>query len=128
MAGIIEEGRHTMEEDLKGAVMDAALIAAAQRAEHYEIGAYGTCLEWARLLGLGQVVSLLETTLEDEKAADKKLTALAKSEINRAAAAQSEEEEEQDTTGGRAARAASTGRRMSSTAQTRAKAADKRRR
>jgi ferritin-like metal-binding protein YciE len=130
MAGIIEEGRQTMDEDLEGAVMDAALIAAAQRAEHYEIGAYGTCLEWARVLGLGQVVSLLETTLEDENAADKKLTALAKSEINRAAAeAQSEgEEEEQDTTGGRAARAASTGRRMSSTAQTRAKAADKRRR
>src|ERR671920_632696 len=67
MAGIIEEGNDTMKEDAEGAVMDAALIAAAQRAEHYEIGAYGTCIEWARLLGLNEVVSLLEQTLEEEK-------------------------------------------------------------
>lgn len=92
MAGIIEEANDTMKEDADGAVMDAALIAAAQRAEHYEIGAYGTCAEWARLLGLNQVVSLLEQTLREEKAADKKLTEIAEQEINRAAIGEAAEE------------------------------------
>jgi ferritin-like metal-binding protein YciE len=134
MAGIIEEGKDTMNEDAEGAVMDAALIAAAQRAEHYEIGAYGTCAEWARLLGLDEVASLLETTLEEEKAADKKLTALAESEINQAAAAegQSDEEDEEavETGRGRASGRATKGsaRRSSSTTRPRAKAADRRRR
>jgi ferritin-like metal-binding protein YciE len=136
MAGIIEEGKETMEEDAEGAVMDAALIAAAQRAEHYEIGAYGTCVEWARLLGLDEVVSLLETTLEEEKATDKKLTALAEGEINQAAVAEGqssddEEEEDQEETGrGRASGRGSNSavRRASSTKGTRAKAADRRRR
>ena len=108
MAGILEEGKETMEEDAEGAVMDAALIAAAQRAEHYEIGAYGTCVEWARLLGLDEVASLLETTLEEEKATDRKLTALAEGEINQAAVAEGqsdneeEEAQEQETGRGRA--------------------------
>jgi ferritin-like metal-binding protein YciE len=134
MAGILEEGKDTMNEDAEGAVMDAALIAAAQRAEHYEIGAYGTCAEWARLLGLDEVASLLETTLEEEKAADKKLTALAESEINQAAVAEGrsddEEEEEEETGRGRSSgRATKTAvRRASSTTRTRAKAADRRRR
>jgi ferritin-like metal-binding protein YciE len=135
MAGIIEEGNDTMQEDVEGAVLDAALIAAAQRAEHYEIGAYGTCAEWARLLGLDEVVSLLETTLEEEKAADQKLTELAESEINQAAVAegQSDEEEgeeEAPARGRTSARARkSTARRQSSaSARTRAKAADRRRR
>jgi ferritin-like metal-binding protein YciE len=137
MAGIIEEGKETMGEDAEGAVMDAALIAAAQRAEHYEIGAYGTCVEWARLLGLDEVVSLLETTLEEEKATDKKLTALAEGEINQAAVAEGqpsneEEDEEQEMETGRG-RASGRGknsaiRRASSTKGTRAKAADRRRR
>jgi ferritin-like metal-binding protein YciE len=132
MAGILEEGKDTMNEDAEGAVMDAALIAAAQRAEHYEIGAYGTCAEWARLLGLDEVASLLETTLEEEKAADKKLTALAESEINQAAVAEGrsddeeEEEEETERSSGRATKTAV--RRASSTTRTRAKAADRRRR
>jgi ferritin-like metal-binding protein YciE len=135
MAGILEEGKETMEEDAEGAVMDAALIAAAQRAEHYEIGAYGTCVEWARLLGLDDVTLLLETTLEEEKATDRKLTALAEGEINQAAVAegQSDNEEEgdqeQETGRGRAsARGKSAVRRASSTKGTRAKAADRRRR
>jgi ferritin-like metal-binding protein YciE len=88
MAGIIEEGRDTMKEDADGAVMDAALIAAAQRAEHYEIGAYGTCIEWARLMGHTKVAALLTKTLNEEKAADKKLSRLAESKINRAAISQ----------------------------------------
>ena len=133
MAGIIEEGQDTMKEDAEGAVMDAALIAAAQRAEHYEIGAYGTCVEWARLLGLDEVASLLEATLEEEKAADQKLTALAESEINQAAVAEGqvdEEDEEEETGRGRASGrgSKSTVRRSSSTTGTRAKAADRRRR
>ena len=137
MAGIIEEGKETMEEDADGAVMDAALIAAAQRAEHYEIGAYGTCIEWARLMGHTEVVALLEQTLEEEKATDKKLTMLAESEINQAALAESghEDDEEQEESGqrsrGRAAKPTSgrSQRRQSSTgSRGRAKAADRRRR
>lgn len=133
MAGIIEEGNDTMQEDAEGAVLDAALIAAAQRAEHYEIGAYGTCAEWARLLGLDEVVSLLETTLEEEKAADQKLTELAESEINQAAVAegQSDEEEDEEEAPARAssrARKSTARRQASGNTRTRAKAADRRRR
>ena len=130
MAGILEEGKDTMDEDAEGAVMDAALIAAAQRAEHYEIGAYGTCVEWARLLGLDEVSSLLETTLEEEKAADKKLTALAESEINQAAVAEGESDEEEEEAPARAKTRsqASVTRRQASSKSTRAKAADRRRR
>ena len=118
MAGIIEEGSELMQEEEAGAVLDAALIAAAQRAEHYEIGAYGTCIAWARLLGMDDVVSLLEQTLEEEKATDKKLTALAEQEVNLNAASEVENEgEEQEVR-----RQSSSGRR------TPAKAADRRRR
>jgi ferritin-like metal-binding protein YciE len=140
MAGIIEEGNETMQEDAEGAVMDAALIAAAQRAEHYEIGAYGTCIEWARLMGHTEVVALLEQTLEEEKAADKKLTMLAESEINAAAIAeggQGEEEEEEESSSARGrsskssnARGSQSGnrRQASSGSRGRAKAADRKRR
>ena len=118
MAGIIQEATETLQEDAEGAVMDAAIIAAAQRAEHYEIGAYGTCIEWARLMGHRDVVSLLEQTLEEEKAADKKLTMLAESEINPAAIAQGETDE--SVSGSR--------RQSAGGAGSRAKAADRRRR
>jgi hypothetical protein len=140
MAGIIEEGQDTMKEDADGAVMDAALIAAAQRAEHYEIGAYGTCIEWARLMGHNEVVALLEQTLEEEKAADKKLTMLAEQEINPAAIAESghgeddEEEEEEESGRGRSTGASKRRTQSGSRRQTgggsrgRAKAADRRRR
>jgi ferritin-like metal-binding protein YciE len=133
MAGIIEEGNETMQEDAEGAVMDAALIAAAQRAEHYEIGAYGTCAEWARLLGLDEVVSLLETTLEEEKATDQKLTQLAESEINQAAVAEGQPEEEQEeeeapARGRASARGSKNQRQASTNTRSRAKAADRRRR
>ena len=96
MAGIIEEGSELLKKEEAGAVLDAALIASAQRAEHYEIGAYGTCAAWARLLGLDEVVSLLEQTLEEEKAADKKLTALAEQEINMSAANEGQNEEQEE--------------------------------
>jgi ferritin-like metal-binding protein YciE len=137
MAGIIEEGNDTMKEDVDGAVLDAALIAAAQRAEHYEIGAYGTCIEWARLMGHTEVVALLEQTLEEEKAADKKLSMLAESEINQAALAEGgheDGEEEEESTGRRvpkasgARRVSAAGGRAGNAGRGRAKAADRRRR
>jgi ferritin-like metal-binding protein YciE len=125
MAGIIKEGSETLEEDAEGAVMDAAIIAAAQRAEHYEIGAYGTCIEWARLMGHNEAVALLEQTLDEEKAADKKLTMIAESEINPAALAQGRSEEGDEDMPSHSAR---TRRQSSAGARSRAKAADRRRR
>jgi ferritin-like metal-binding protein YciE len=101
IAGIIEEGSAITEEDFDDATMDAALIAAGQRAEHYEIAAYGTLVAWARDMGHEEVAKLLQDTLDEEKAADEKLTALAEGGINQTAAdainqeQASEEEEEQ---------------------------------
>lgn len=97
IAGIIEEGGDLMQEDMEDAVMDACLIAAGQKAEHYEIGSYGTCIAWAEALGLSEVVDVLQETLAEEKAADEKLTALAEAGINDAATAgESEDMEEED--------------------------------
>jgi ferritin-like metal-binding protein YciE len=81
MEGLVKEGSEAMEEDFEDAVMDAALIGAAQRVEHYEIAAYGTVLEFANVLGETDAASLLEETLNEEKETDEKLTELAK-EIN----------------------------------------------
>jgi len=86
IAGIIEEGKSIMEEDFDESTMDACLIAAGQRAEHYEMAAYGTLVAWARAMGHDEAAELLEQTLEEEKAADQKLTSLAQSGINRGAA------------------------------------------
>jgi ferritin-like metal-binding protein YciE len=88
MQGIVEEGKETMAEDAEPEVMDAALIAAAQRAEHYEIAAYGTVRTYARLLGDDKAAKLLQTTLDEEGDTDKKLTELAESSINIEAANQ----------------------------------------
>ncbi len=97
MAGIVEEGKTMMGEDFDEATMDAALIAAAQRVEHYEMAAYGTLVAWAQGMGHTQAAKLLQQTLNEEKAADKKLTALAEGGINQEAAdaAHPEEEEEE---------------------------------
>lgn len=84
--GIIEEGKSAMEEDFDDATMDACLIAAGQRAEHYEMAAYGTLVAWARVMGHTEAADLLQQTLDEEKAADEKLTALAESGINQEAA------------------------------------------
>jgi len=86
IAGIIDEGKSIMEEDLDQATMDACLIAAGQRAEHYEMAAYGTLAAWARGMGHIEAAKLLEKTLGEEKAADEKLTSLAESGINQQAA------------------------------------------
>jgi ferritin-like metal-binding protein YciE len=77
MEGLIKEGSEAMEEDYEGSVMDAALIGAAQRVEHYEIAGYGTVRSMAETLGEDGHVALLEQTLEEEKETDEKLTELA---------------------------------------------------
>ena len=81
MEGLLKQGAETMREEYEDAVMDAGIIGAAQRVKHYEIAAYGTAKEYARLLGEDEHVSLLEQTLEEEKQTDQKLTQLAE-EIN----------------------------------------------
>jgi ferritin-like metal-binding protein YciE len=81
MEGLVAEGQEMMGEDFEDDVMDAALISAAQRVEHYEIAAYGTVRTYAELLGEDTAVQLLEQTLEEEKETDQKLTDMA-SEIN----------------------------------------------
>jgi ferritin-like metal-binding protein YciE len=86
MKGIIEEGKSIMQEDFDGITMDAALIAAAQRAEHYEMAAYGTLVAWARTMQHEEAADLLQQNLDEEKAADEKLSALAEGGINRSAA------------------------------------------
>lgn len=85
--GLIEEGQKMMEEDADQSVLDAALVSAAQKVEHYEIASYGTLRTYARLLGQDEVASLLEQTLDEEKATDEKLTSLAEAGINEAARA-----------------------------------------
>ena len=96
MAGLIEEGKKILEEDGDPAVIDAALIAAAQRVEHYEIAAYGCLRTYAQLLNLTAAAQLLEQNLNEEEAADEKLTSLAEGGINQAAVAAGDEEEEEE--------------------------------
>jgi len=86
IAGIVEEGKSILDEDFEGTTMDACLVAAGQRAEHYEMAAYGTLVAWARAMGHVEAADLLQQTLEEEKAADRKLTALAEDGINQDAA------------------------------------------
>jgi ferritin-like metal-binding protein YciE len=87
LQGIIEEGKETLEKESDGSVLDAALIASAQKVEHYEMASYGCLRTYAQLLGHTQAAKLLEQTLAEEEAADKKLTQLGESGINQAAAA-----------------------------------------
>ena len=96
MEGLIEEGKEKMEEEGEAPVLDAALIASAQKVEHYEIAAYGCLRTYAELLGMEQVVQLLQQTLEEEEATDKILTQLGESGINEAAAAVGGGEEESE--------------------------------
>ena len=86
IAGIIEEGKSIMEEDFDETTMDACLIAAGQRAEHYEMAAYGTLVAWARAMGHTEAADLLQQNLDEEKAADEKLSTLAECGINQRAA------------------------------------------
>jgi len=93
MQGLIEEATELMEEDADDAVMDAGLIAAAQKVEHYEIASYGTVRTWANLCGNEDVAELLQETLDEEAEADQKLTELAENFVNPAAEEGKEEEE-----------------------------------
>jgi ferritin-like metal-binding protein YciE len=86
VAGILEEGKSILEEDFDEATMDAALIGAAQRVEHYEMAAYGTLVAWAKAMGHDHVAGLLEQTLEEEKTTDQRLSSLAEAGVNQAAA------------------------------------------
>jgi ferritin-like metal-binding protein YciE len=82
MEGLIEEAKEIMEEHKDSHLIDAALICAAQKVEHYEIASYGTLCTWADLLGLDEVAELLKESLDEEKTADETLSEIAESEIN----------------------------------------------
>ncbi len=107
IAGIIEEGSAIMQEDFDETTMDACLIAAGQRAEHYEIAAYGTLVAWARAMGHSDAADTLQESLEEEKAADEKLSALAEGGINQEAAniAHPSDDEEEEAPARRDAKA-----------------------
>src|SRR5882672_5189903 len=110
IAGIIEEGGKMMNEDFEGATMDACLIASGQRAEHYEIAAYGTLITWAKAMGHSDAEDLLQEILDEEKAADEKLTTIAESGVNAEAASgahSDDEDAEEEHAGARRSAAAS---------------------
>jgi ferritin-like metal-binding protein YciE len=98
MEGLIAEGNEIVKMQGNSAAKDAALIAAAQRVEHYEIAAYGTAIAHAKLIGQNAIVTLLEESLQEEKAANEKLTEVAESIVNPSAFA-SEDEDESDSSG-----------------------------
>jgi ferritin-like metal-binding protein YciE len=81
MEGLVKEGSELIKEEDPGPARDAGLICAAQKVEHYEIASYGSLLEWAKILEMDDAVELLQTTLDEEKETDEKLTAIA-SELN----------------------------------------------
>lgn len=92
MAGLIKEAEAIMEECEVGAMCDAGIISAGQKVEHYEIASYGTLRQFAETLGLDDAMDLLQTTLDEEKAADEKLTEVAVSAVNIEASQEVEEE------------------------------------
>ena len=82
MKGLIEEGSELIKEDTEPEVLDAGLIAAAQKVEHYEISAYGTLSAYAKQLGQNNAIKLFQQTLDEEKMTDEKLTQIAESSVN----------------------------------------------
>jgi ferritin-like metal-binding protein YciE len=96
MVGIIDEGKEIIDEVYADGVADAAIISAAQRVEHYEIGAYGCVRSWAGILGETEAQSLLDTTLQEEKEMDAALSGLAEGINQQATEATSSESEEED--------------------------------
>jgi ferritin-like metal-binding protein YciE len=96
MQHLISEGNEMIAECEDDDTRDAVMIAAAQKVEHYEIASYGTIRTWANLLGKQEIAAILEETLEEEKAADLKLTGIAESFVNAAAARPGDEEEEEE--------------------------------
>lgn len=128
MAGLLREGEHVMQAGGDPAAKDAALIAAAQRVEHYEIAAYGTVRTWASVLGKSEVASLLEETLEEEKETDQRLSEIAENFVNTAAANKGAEEEQEEGEaeegGGSTGRPPANVSRGGASAKTRHQAAD----
>jgi ferritin-like metal-binding protein YciE len=96
MEGIVEEGKEILEEEGQEPVIDAAIISAAQKVEHYEIASYGCLITYADLLGEGEASRLLKQNLAEEEATDKALTQLAERSINQAAAAVGANEDEEE--------------------------------
>jgi ferritin-like metal-binding protein YciE len=96
MEGLVAEGKEILEEDGQSPVIDAALIGAAQRVEHYEMAAYGTVRALAEQLGHTKAVKLLQATLDEEGATDKLLTQIAEDEVLPAALAGEDEEAEEE--------------------------------
>jgi len=90
MAGLVKEATEIMSDSEEGAMRDAGIISAGQKVEHYEIASYGTLRTFAQILQLDDVAELLEATLDEEKAADEKLTEVATSAINLEAAQEAE--------------------------------------
>jgi ferritin-like metal-binding protein YciE len=88
MKGLVEEGEQMVKEQKDSSALDAAIIAAGQKVEHYEIATYGTLIAWAEQMGHDEVVELLEETLEEEKEADQKLTSVAETVANQRAQAE----------------------------------------
>jgi len=113
MEGVLAEGAELIEEEPQAQVLDAGIIAAAQRVEHYEIAAYGSVRTWAEQLGHNHHVALLEQTLDEEKEADDKLTELATQSINEEAA-DAEVERERASNADRTERRSSPARRSTS--------------
>src|SRR3982075_3124212 len=101
MKGLIEEGSEMLEEEGDESVIDAGLIGAAQRVEHYEIASYGTVRTFANLLGEDDAAELLQQTLDEEGETDKELSELAEGIVNEEALTQDEEEKEVATAGSR---------------------------
>ena len=95
MQHLIAEGNEMIGEAEEDATRDAVMIAAAQKVEHYEIASYGTVRTWANLLGKSDVAAILEDTLEDEKAADQRLTGIAEGFVNEAAVERGRDQEEE---------------------------------
>ncbi len=110
MQGLIEEASEIMDEDASPAVLDAGIIAAAQKVEHYEIASYGTVRTWARLCGQEEAAGLLQETLDEESQTDERLTELAESLVNPKAEEGGDEEE----SSGASAKKSSGGKKSSS--------------
>lgn len=96
MEGLIEEGKEILEEDGDESVIDAGIIAAAQRVEHYEISAYGSARALAEQLGIAEVAELLQASLDEESAADEKLTTISEQIVLAASSRTGEDEESGD--------------------------------
>jgi ferritin-like metal-binding protein YciE len=116
MEGLVEEGSDILDADGAEAVIDAGIIAAAQRVEHYEIAAYGTARKMSELLGEQEVADLLQQTLEEEKAADQKLTEVVEEDIY-PQALQAESMEENEGNGRRKANGKASGGTKAKTAR-----------